>query len=187
MLSKIESFFNLACKHASFLIVFGGIEFILIVTIFLPTYLKSWVFVVSIIIVRFMVDQCPFFFKALVWSNNNTFPFQQHFKLTQWAYMDPWCNSWYFWCYCAKYWLPRGTWIITCILLNKIQLLSSLNWHCAYQIWNLHLNWCCHNQPNVCKFSSPVLHNLKICYFQCNSSQRKELLQLTPHWSNSSL
>jgi hypothetical protein len=82
MLSKIETFFNLTYKHVSLPITFGGIELILIVTIFLTTYLKSWVFVVSIITVRFMVDQCPFLFKALTWSNNNTFPFQQHFELT---------------------------------------------------------------------------------------------------------
>ncbi len=81
MLSKIETLFNLAYKHASFPIVFGDIEVILIVTIILTTYLKNWVLVVSIIIVRFMVNQCPFLFKALAWVDNNTFPFQQHFKL----------------------------------------------------------------------------------------------------------
>jgi hypothetical protein len=63
MLSKIETLFNLVCKHASFPIAFGGIEFILIITIFLTTYLKSWVFVVSIMTVRFMATNVLSFLK----------------------------------------------------------------------------------------------------------------------------
>jgi hypothetical protein len=49
-------------------------------TIALATYVESWALVNSIIVVRFMVDQCPFLLEALAWINKNTFPFQQHFK-----------------------------------------------------------------------------------------------------------
>jgi hypothetical protein len=55
----------LACKQVSFLITFDDIELILITTIALTTYLWSWALVVSIIAIRFMVDQCPFLLKAL--------------------------------------------------------------------------------------------------------------------------
>jgi hypothetical protein len=48
---------------------------------------------------------------------------------------------------------------------------------------NLHLDWCCHCWLNVRRFISLILHNSRICYLWCNSKQRKELLQLTPHWS----
>jgi hypothetical protein len=30
-----------------------------------------------------MVDHCPFLFEPLAWINNNTFPFQQHFKVAR--------------------------------------------------------------------------------------------------------
>jgi hypothetical protein len=47
-----------------------------------PTfYLRSWALVVSIIAVRFMVDQHPFLFEALTQVDNNTFLFQQHLKV----------------------------------------------------------------------------------------------------------
>jgi hypothetical protein len=52
-------------KQASLPIAFGGIGFILITTIALTIYLRSWAFVASIIIVKFMVDQRPFFFETL--------------------------------------------------------------------------------------------------------------------------
>jgi hypothetical protein len=58
----------------------------------------------------------------------------------------------------------------------------STNWHCAYQRWHSHLNECCHCQPNVTRFISLILRNSRIYYLRCNSSQEKELLQLTPHW-----
>jgi hypothetical protein len=45
------------------------------------TYLGNWAFVASIIVVRFMVDQRPFLLETLTRVNNNTFPFQQHFKV----------------------------------------------------------------------------------------------------------
>jgi len=39
----------------------------------------------------------------------------------------------------------------------------------------------CHCQPNMNGFTSPILHNSKICCLWCGSSQRKELSWLTPH------
>jgi hypothetical protein len=71
----------LARKQASFQITFGGIELILIATIAPIAYLESWALVGSIIVVRFMGDQCPFLFEALTQVNNNTFLFQQHFNV----------------------------------------------------------------------------------------------------------
>ncbi len=65
----------LAHKPVSFPITFGGIELIPMVTIASLAYLKSWVFVASIIVLRFMVDQHPFLLKALARVDNNTFPF----------------------------------------------------------------------------------------------------------------
>jgi hypothetical protein len=70
----------LACKQASLPITFGGIGLVLIATITSIVYLRSWALVASIIVIRFMVDQCPFLLEALTQINNNTFPFQQHFK-----------------------------------------------------------------------------------------------------------
>jgi hypothetical protein len=35
----------------------------------------------------------------------------------------------------------------------------------------------------VSAFTSPILRNSRICCIECSSSQGKELLQLTPHWS----
>jgi hypothetical protein len=52
-------------KQASPPIIFGGIGFILTTTIAIVTYLGSWAFVASIIVVRFMVNQRPFLHKAL--------------------------------------------------------------------------------------------------------------------------
>jgi hypothetical protein len=51
-------------------------------TIDLTTYLGSWGFVVSIIVVRFIVDQRSFLLESLPWIDNNTFLFQQHLKAT---------------------------------------------------------------------------------------------------------
>jgi len=59
---------------------FGGSDIILTSTIAPIAYLESWAIVISIITARFMVDQCPFLFEALIQVNNNTFPFQQHLK-----------------------------------------------------------------------------------------------------------
>jgi hypothetical protein len=55
----------LAHKQASLPITFGGVRLILTSTIDPTTYLNNWAFVVSIITVRFMVDQRHFFFEAL--------------------------------------------------------------------------------------------------------------------------
>jgi len=78
---------------------------------------------------------------------------------------------------------PRGMKAITCASFNHIQLFSSMNWHCAYQRWHSHLNWCCHCQPNTSGFTSMILCNSRICYFWCSSSQEKDLSQPSPHWS----
>ncbi len=42
---------------------------------------------------------------------------------------------------------------------------------------------CCHFLPNVSNFTFLVLCNSRICHLWHGSSQRKELLRLTPHWS----
>jgi hypothetical protein len=54
------------------------------------------------------------------------------------------------------------------LCLPKLAFALSQHYHC----------W-----PNTNGFISPILHNSKICCLQCNLSQAKELLQLTPHWS----
>jgi hypothetical protein len=71
----------------------------------------------------------------------------------------------------------------TCISFNHIPLLSSMNRHYVHQRWNSHLSWHCHCQPNTSKFTSLILHNLKICSLWSSSSQKKELSRPTPHWS----
>jgi hypothetical protein len=71
----------LARKQASVPITFDGVEFVSTSTVAPTTYLGSWALVISIIAVRFMVDQHPFLFEALARVNNNTFPFQ-HLKAT---------------------------------------------------------------------------------------------------------
>ncbi len=80
-------------------------------------------------------------------------------------------------------WLSHGTRATTCVSLNNFQFLPLRSWHCAHQRWNLHLNWCCHSWFNDCTYTSPILHNLRICCFHYNSSQKKKLLQSTPHLS----
>ncbi len=72
----------LACKQVYFLITFGYINIIPTTTIAPITYLGSWVFVASIIVVRFMVDQRPFLLEALAWVDNNIFLYQQRLKAT---------------------------------------------------------------------------------------------------------
>ncbi len=67
-------------KQASFPITFGGVRFILTSTITHVAHLGNWAFVTSIIVVRFMINQCPFLLEALTWVNN-TFPFQQNLKV----------------------------------------------------------------------------------------------------------
>jgi hypothetical protein len=71
----------LACKQAFLLITKNGIGLILTTTITLVIYLGSWALVVSIIAIKFMVDQHPFLFESLAQIDNNTCPFQQHFKV----------------------------------------------------------------------------------------------------------
>jgi hypothetical protein len=63
----------LARKQASLPIIFGGIEVILTSTITLTTYFGNWVFVVSVIVARFMVDQRPFLLQTLAQIDNNIF------------------------------------------------------------------------------------------------------------------
>jgi hypothetical protein len=66
---------------------------------------------------------------------------------------------------------------------NHIQLLWLMNQHCAYQRWHSHLSQHCHCWPNTSGFTSLILQNSRICCIRCNSSQGKELSQLTPHCS----
>jgi hypothetical protein len=67
-------------KQVFLLITFGGMELILIITIIPTTYLKNWAFVVLIIVVSFMIDQCLFLLETLALVDNILF-FQQHFKV----------------------------------------------------------------------------------------------------------
>jgi len=78
----------LARKQASLPITFDGIGLISASTIAPTTYLGSWVLVVSVIITRFMVDQCPFLLKVLARVDNHAFIFQQHLKAT-WGLLLP--------------------------------------------------------------------------------------------------
>ncbi len=98
----------------------------------------------------------------------------------QWTHGDPWWSLWHFCRHCARCWLPCGMRITTCTSLSHFQFLPLTNWHCIHQRWNLHLNWCCHNWPNVCSSTSLILHNSRI-WLWYNSSLRNELSQLTPH------
>ncbi len=53
---------------------------------------------------------------------------------------------------------------------------------CSPKMAFAHPSWCpC--QPNVGRFTSPILFNSKICRLWWSSIQGKELLQLTFHWS----
>jgi len=72
----------LAYKQAYLPITFSGVGFIPTIAIGPTAYLRNWAFIALIIHVRFMVDQCPFLFEVLAQVNNNTFPFQQHLKVT---------------------------------------------------------------------------------------------------------
>jgi hypothetical protein len=69
---------HLTHKQVFLPITLSGIDLIPTSTITPTTYLRNWALVALIIAVRFMVDQCPFLFEALMQVNNNTFPFQQH-------------------------------------------------------------------------------------------------------------
>jgi hypothetical protein len=60
---SLEGF--IVCKQISFLITFGGVELISTSTITPTSYLRDWTFVALIIVVKFMVEQCPFLFEAL--------------------------------------------------------------------------------------------------------------------------
>jgi hypothetical protein len=66
---------------------------------------------------------------------------------------------------------------------KHIQLLPLTSWHCAHQRWHLHLSRHCHCQPNTIRFTSPILRHLRICCFQCGSSQITKLLRRTPYRS----
>ncbi len=69
-------------KQASVILMFNGIGLILMASIAPIAYLGSWAFVTLIIDIRFMVNQHHFYLEALTLVNNNTFPFQQHFKVS---------------------------------------------------------------------------------------------------------
>jgi hypothetical protein len=68
-------------KQASLPITFGGTKLILMATIAPTTYLRYWAFIASIITTKLMVYQHPFLLEALARVDNNTFPFQRHFKV----------------------------------------------------------------------------------------------------------
>jgi hypothetical protein len=59
-------------KQTPLPITFSGIELISTFTIARTSYLRNWALVASVIVVRFMVDQWPFFLEALARVNNNT-------------------------------------------------------------------------------------------------------------------
>jgi hypothetical protein len=101
----------------------------------------------------------------------------------QWTHWNPWWNLWHFCDHYVRCWFPCGTRTITCISFNHIQFLLLMSWHCAYKRWHSHLNRHYHYQPNTSEFTSLILHKSRICYLRCSSSQGKELLQSTPHWS----
>jgi hypothetical protein len=101
----------------------------------------------------------------------------------QWAHGHPWWSMRFFYCHHTRWWLPCGMGTTICTFFNHIPLLSLMSWHCVHQRQNLHPSRCCHYQSNTSKFISLILCNLKIYYLRNNSSQRKELLWLTPHWS----
>jgi hypothetical protein len=70
----------LTYKQTSLPITFGGVGFISTSTITPIACLRNSALVVSVIIVRFMVDQCIFLLEALARIDNNTFFFQQQLK-----------------------------------------------------------------------------------------------------------
>jgi hypothetical protein len=78
-------------------------------------------------------------------------------------------------------WLPCEMRTITCTPFNHVPFLLLMSWHYVHQKWNSHTTWCCHCQSNMSGFISSILCNLKICCLWNNSSQKKELSQLTPH------
>jgi hypothetical protein len=108
-------------------------------------------------------------------------PFMLH--PSQWTHENPFYSSWHFCYHSMKCQFPCQIRTTTCISFNHIPLLSSMNRHYVHQRWNSHLSWHCHCQPNTSKFTSLILHNLKICCLWSSSSQKKELSRPTPHWS----
>ncbi len=62
----------LACKQASLSITFNGIGLILTSTIAPIAYLRNWALITVVIVIRFMVDQCPFLLEVLTQIDNNT-------------------------------------------------------------------------------------------------------------------
>jgi hypothetical protein len=101
----------------------------------------------------------------------------------QWMHWNSRCNLRHLCHHCTRCWLPCGTKTITCASFNHIQFLLLTNRHYAYQRRHSHLRRRCHCRLNSSIFISLILRNSRICCLRCNSSQRKELLQLTPHWS----
>ncbi len=85
---------------------------------------------------------------------------------------EPWCNFRHFCYHCVRCLLSCGTKTITCAFFNHVQFLLSTSWHCAHYRWHSHLSWCCHCWPYACEFTSPILHNSKICCL--NAIQVKE-------------
>jgi hypothetical protein len=96
---------------------------------------------------------------------------------------DPWCSLWHF--------LPLLHKMLesTCDENNYMHIPYPCSIFfidkspCVDRKQNPHISWCCHSQPNACGIISLILHNLKICSFWCNWSQREKLLRSTFHWS----
>ncbi len=97
------------------------------------------------------------------------------FTLCSWqiTQKNSWCSLWHLCWHHVRCWLSYGTKTTTCISFNHIQFLLLMNQHCVHQKWHSHFSWHCHYQPNISKFTSPILHNSRIHYLQCGSSQRK--------------
>jgi hypothetical protein len=91
----------------------------------------------------------------------------------QWAHGHPWCSSWHFCCNYMRCWFPCEMRTTTCTSFNHVPFLLLMSWHYVHQRWNLQISWRCYNWPNTCGSISLILHNSRIRYFQCGSSQKK--------------
>jgi hypothetical protein len=103
-------------------------------------------------------------------------PFMLHSR--QWAHRHPWCNLWCFYCHCMKCWLPCGMkHNYMCFLQPHSTLLDELTLRSP----KMDPNWCYHRRSNMNRFTLSIFHDPRICCFESNSNQRKELSQPTPH------
>jgi hypothetical protein len=83
----------LVCRHISFPISSGGMNFISIETIALVTYLESCQTLITFVITfRFLLDLRPFLLKVIGANSSGSFPFQVHLRLF-WELPPPSCNN----------------------------------------------------------------------------------------------